>query len=60
MLNNLVGQPAELRATIQIKRAATGKTEEFLLVGHTTVEVAEQITNHKEQVNDNNTLDRGA
>jgi hypothetical protein len=30
---NLPAAPAVLRATIQIKRAATGKVEEYTLVG---------------------------
>lgn len=31
---NLQSQPAEVRITLQIKRAATGKTETVELVGH--------------------------
>lgn len=30
----LAGQPAELRFTLEIKRAATGKTETYAMVGH--------------------------
>lgn len=34
----LVAQPGEVRMTLQIKRAATGLTEEVQLVGHLTPE----------------------
>jgi hypothetical protein len=33
---DLQGQPAELRFTIEIKRAATGKVERFDLIGRVT------------------------
>lgn len=32
-MTQLQGQPAELRFTIEIKRAATGKVERFDLIG---------------------------
>jgi len=32
--SSLSGPPAELRMTIQVKRAATGQVETFELVGH--------------------------
>lgn len=32
-MNDLKGQPAELRATVTIKRAATGKVETYELTG---------------------------
>jgi hypothetical protein len=50
---DLQGQPGELRMTIQIKRAATGKTETFDVVGQVTEEV-------KEQDDGGNTLDSGS
>ena len=37
----MVGQPAELHMTLQIKRATTGLTETVHLVGRTTVEQAQ-------------------
>lgn len=40
-MNELVGQPAELRMTLTIKRAATGETETVDLVGRCTAEEAE-------------------
>lgn len=33
-MSDLKGQPGELRATIQIKRKATGKVETYEIVGH--------------------------
>lgn len=33
MASNLQGQPGELRMTVEVTRAATGKTETFELVG---------------------------
>jgi hypothetical protein len=41
-MNNLEGQPGEIRMTIQIKRAATGETETHELVGKVMDEVKEQ------------------
>lgn len=40
--SNLVGQPGEVRMTIQITRAATGKTEEYELVGTAEIEENEE------------------
>ena len=40
---NLQGQPGELRMTIEVKRAATGKTDTFELVGHADPEKLKQI-----------------
>lgn len=39
--SQMVGQPAELHMTLQIKRAATGEIETVHLVGRTTVEQAQ-------------------
>jgi hypothetical protein len=39
---NLQTQPAELRITLEIKRAATGKTETVELIGHVPKEQAWQ------------------
>jgi hypothetical protein len=41
--NNLVGEPAELHMTIQVTRKATGKVEEYRLVGRCTKEEAEAL-----------------
>jgi len=41
-MNDLQGQPGEIRMTIQIKRAATGETETHELVGKVMDEVKEQ------------------
>lgn len=37
------GSGGELRAVVQITRAATGKVEEYELVGHATEEQIEQL-----------------
>ena len=42
-MNDLKGQPAELRATITIKRAATGKEETYDLVGHGDLNQIKQL-----------------
>lgn len=43
---NLQAEPGELRATIHIKRAATGLTETFELVGHADpAKLAEIVAN---------------
>ena len=39
----LQGEPGELRMTIEIKRAATGKTETVELIGHADPEKLKQI-----------------
>ncbi len=39
---DLKSQPAELRITLEIKRAATGKTETVELIGHVPKEQAWQ------------------
>lgn len=36
-------QPGELRATIHVKRKATGKTETFEIVGHSDAEKLKEI-----------------
>jgi hypothetical protein len=51
---DLKGQPGELRMTLQIKRAATGKVETVELVGRVDHE------EKKEQDDGGNALDRGA
>lgn len=43
MENELKGQPGELRMTIEIKRAATGKTETVELIGHAAPEKLKEI-----------------
>lgn len=43
MGSNLQGEPGELRMTIEIKRAATGKTETVELIGHADPEKLKQI-----------------
>ncbi len=40
---HLQGQPGELRMTIEVKRAATGKTDTFELVGHADPEKLQEI-----------------
>lgn len=42
-MNELKGQPGELRATVTIIRKATGKVETYELVGHATPEQDEQL-----------------
>lgn len=49
----LQGQKAELRFTLEIKRAATGEVETYEMVGHTDPDKL------KELQNGSNTLDRG-
>ena len=56
MGNSIQGQTGELRMTIQVKRAATGKVEEYQLVGRATDEQAEQL-GLKEKQHDGNALD---
>ena len=46
-MNELKGQPAELRATITIKRAATGKVETYDLVGQATPEQVAALLKEK-------------
>ena len=41
--NNLQGQPAEVRMTISITRAATGITEIYDLVGTTTMPATQEV-----------------
>ncbi len=52
---DLQGQPAEVRFTLTIKRAATGKEETFEMVGHTLPAPEEKEPDHG-----NDTLDSGA
>lgn len=49
----------ELRFKLSITRAATGKVEEFDMVGHITKEQAQEM-GLQESENVGNTLDRGA
>ena len=42
-MNNLTGQAGELRMSIQVTRAATGKVEEYELIGKCTEEEARQL-----------------
>lgn len=42
-MSNLQGQPGELRMTIEVKRAATGKVDTFELVGHADPEKLQEI-----------------
>ena len=49
----LQGQPAELRMTIEVKRAATGLTETYQLVGVTDMKTAQQLTGTVEQEQEN-------
>ena len=49
----LQGQPAELRFTVEIKRAATGQVETYEVVGHADPEKL------KELQDGSNTLDNG-
>jgi len=56
MGNAIQGQTGELRMTIQVKRAATGKVEEYELVGRCTDDEAEQL-GLKEKQHDGNALD---
>lgn len=46
-MSELTGQPAEVRMTIEVKRAATGQTETFDLVGH--IEAKEQAAESTDQ-----------
>jgi hypothetical protein len=39
---SLIGQPGELRMTVEITRAATGKTETYELVGTAEIEENEE------------------
>lgn len=49
-MNHASGGGGELRAVITVKRAETGKVEEYELVGHATEEQVEQL---KEMQNGN-------
>jgi hypothetical protein len=45
---NIAAQPGELRATIHVTRAATGKVETFQLIGHSDPEKLKEIMrNHR-------------
>lgn len=48
---NLQGQPGELRMTIEVKRAATGKVDTFELVGHADPEKLKQILESENERN---------
>lgn len=50
---DITGQPAEIRMTLQITRAATGKTETVELVGHVVPQQStEQPTQEPEHGDD--------
>jgi len=49
---NLQGQPGELRMTIEIKRAATGKVDVIELVGHADPEKLAEIIEAEKQKED--------
>ena len=51
-MNDLKGQPAEMRATVTIKRASTGKVETYNLTGRVAPEQAEQIVANKTKEQD--------
>lgn len=42
-MNKIAPEPGEMRATISIKRQATGKTETFEMIGHVDPEKLQQI-----------------
>lgn len=44
-MSDLQGQPAEIRFTLTIKRAATGKEETYEMVGHSLPEEKEDHGN---------------
>ncbi len=49
-MSNLVSEPGELRFTVEVKRATTGETETFDLVGHIVAkEEARQSSEEKEE-----------
>lgn len=50
----LTGQPAEMHMTLQITRAATGKTETVRLVGSATVEQAQAAGIQQKEASDGN------
>ena len=53
----LTGEKAELRFTLEIKRAATGKVETYEMVGHADPEELQKLLGAD---NGSNTLDSGA
>lgn len=55
----MVGQPAELRFTLEISRAATGKTETVEMVGYANL-TPEQLKQLKESTDGSDPLDRSA
>lgn len=61
-MSNLVGQEGELRFKVQITRKATGKVEEYDLVGKITAEQAEQLglVTSQEQTNGSDPQHDGA
>lgn len=56
---DLVSQPAELRFTVEITRAATGKTETVEMVGYANLTPA-QLDQLKENTDVGDPLDSGA
>lgn len=54
-MTDLTGQPGVVRMTIEIKRAATGETEQYELIG--TLQPTQPT---EEKTNGSHTLDSGA
>lgn len=54
-MSELTGKAGEVHMTVQVRRAATGKVEEYQLVGKVTHEQQDQLI--KEHQNGCNTLD---
>ena len=49
-MNELMSQPAEFKAVIQVTRVATGKVEEYILTGTTVPEGGENVSNAHDHV----------
>lgn len=47
MGSNIVGEPGELRMTVEVKRKATGLVEKYELVGHADPDKLKQILETK-------------
>ncbi len=54
-MSDIQGQPAELRFTLSVTRAATGQVEHFEMVGHVVPDPTQQETS-----DGNDSLDGGA
>ena len=48
-MNDIKAVPGELRATIHVTHKATGKTEQYEIVGHADPAVLEKILNEKKE-----------